>query len=159
MRGGRAVPAHPSARGLPRARALLLEMPLPFPPECPPDDAAPKPGKYYRLAQRGLAVGAETTDLTWRRPYETRGGDLYRKPELVEAHGISVFGEVEELRGAVHFTPWMRGKSVAEVTIAESDGHLLNTPTLQGDSHHDWWTKPHDLAPVGVVVEVLEEVA
>lgn len=117
------------------------------------------PGVYYRLAQRGLVLGAATDEFAWRRPYETRGGELYRQPEAVDAHGLSVFSEIDDLRSAVHFTPWLRGKSVAEVTIAESDGHLRHAPTPEGNSHHDWWTNPHDFAPKGVVVEVLEEVA
>lgn len=132
-------------------------MALPFPAGCPPVDSAPKPGNYFRLGRKGLAVGESTTPESWLRPYETRSGKYYKQSADPEAHGLSVFADVEELRSAAAFSPWLAGKPVAEITIGASDGHLRNTPTAQGDSHHDWWTNPYDLVPVGTVIEVLEE--
>lgn len=135
-------------------------MPVEFPPECPPAEAAPKPGTYYRLAQRTLMVGDETTAASWLRPYETRGTEFYKKPDLPEAHGLSIFASLDDVHAAAEFSSWVRSKSVAEITISGSDGDLLHTPVELGESHHDWWTNPYDLAPVGVVVvEAREEAA
>jgi hypothetical protein len=131
----------------------------PFPPDCPPDDAVAMEGTFYRLAERGLAVGAPTTAASWLRPYETRNGELYKRVELVEAHALSMFASAEELSRARDLTPWMARKSVAEVTLTTSDGHLRHAPSAEGDSHHDWWTNPYDLMPAAVVVEATREVA
>ncbi|GAB2709206.1 hypothetical protein GCM10027071_25240 [Microbacterium marinum] len=131
-------------------------MPVPFPPDCPPADAAPKPGKYYRLAPKGMSVGDAATAICWRRPYETPRGELFGKEDDCEAHGLSVFADLADVRGATAFTPWVRGKSVAEVTIGALDGPLRHSPTSEGHSHHDWWTNPYDLVPKGAIVEVLE---
>lgn len=131
----------------------------PFPPDCPPDDAIALGGTFYRLAERGLAVGAPTTEASWLRPYETRNGELYKRVELVEAHALSIFASAEELSRARDITPWMARKSVAEVTLTTLDGHLRHAPSAEGDSHHDWWTNPYDLIPTAVVIEATREVA
>ena len=103
-----------------------------------------------------MSIGDATTAVCWRRPYETPRGELFGKKDDCEAHGLSLFAQLEDVRGAAEFTPWIRGKSVAEVTIAASQGRLRHSPTPEGDSHHDWWTNPYDFAPEGVIVEVLE---
>ena len=100
-------------------------------------------------------MGAATTSESWLRPYETRSGKYYKKHDEPEAHGLSVFGDLEDIRSSLAFSNWFAGKSVAEVNIGEEDGHLRNTPTAQGQSHHDWWTNPYDLVPVATVIEVL----
>lgn len=102
---------------------------------------------------------ATTTPASWLRPYETRNGELYKRVELVEAHALSLFASADELSRARDITPWMARKSVAEVTLTTSDGHLRHAPSAEGDSHHDWWTNPHDLMPDAVVVEASREVA
>ena len=131
----------------------------PFPADCPPADAVAMEGTFYRLAHRDHAVGDATTESSWLRPYETRGGELYKRTELVEAHALSMFASAEELSRARDIAPWMARKSVAEVTITTSDGHLRHAPSAEGDSHHDWWTNPYDLMPSAVVVEATREVA
>jgi hypothetical protein len=125
----------------------------PFPANCPPDDAVPMDGTFYSLAEANLVVGGITGRMSWQRPYERKNGDYMGRADLVEAHALSVFavrGDLDRARGLV---PWMAKKSVAEVTITSSDGHLINTPTSEGASHHDWWTTPHTLVPEAVVVE------
>lgn len=103
-----------------------------------------------------MAVDDATTASCWRRPYETRNGRLFGKEGDCQAHGLSLFADLDDIRAATSFTPWIRGKSVAEVTISESDGPLRHSPTSEGFSHHDWWTNPYNFAPQGVIVEVLE---
>lgn len=115
-------------------------------------------GTFFRLAQRGLTIGEPTTEASWLRPYETRG-ELYKRAELVEAHALSMFTSADELSRARDITPWMARKSVAEVTLAQSDGLLRHTPSAEGDSHHDWWTNPYDLVPSATVIEATREVA
>jgi hypothetical protein len=96
--------------------------------------------------------------MSWQRPYERKNGDYWGRDELCEAHALSVFANKDDLDRARGFTPWMRQKSVAQIAITESDGSLKNTPTPEGDSHHDWWTSPYDYIPQAVVVEARIEV-
>jgi hypothetical protein len=126
---------------------------VPYPEGCPPDDAQAMDGTFYVYAERHLTVDEPTGPMTWQRPYEKRRGDYYGQTDLVEAHGLSVFGELAEVQSARGFTPWLRQKSVAEVTITPTSGWLINSPTPEGSSHHDWWTNPHDLIPDGRVIE------
>ena len=134
-------------------------MMLPFPRECPPDDATPIAGRYYRLAVRGLAVGSSTDDRCWLRPYETRNGELVGQVDNPEAHGLSLFASRDDLDHARDLNPRVAQKPVAEVTIGASDGVLKHTPTFESTSHHDWWTEPFDLIPEPVIIEAPREVA
>lgn len=131
-------------------------MPLPtiqpFPPDCPPQDAAPLSGVFYRLASKDLAVGEDTEVSSWLRPYQTHGPH-YKKFDEVAAHGLSVFADLVDVLRARKITPWMAKKSVAEVTVTEQDGVMLHSPTVFSASHHDWWTDPIDLQPEAIVIE------
>lgn len=127
-------------------------MPLEFPKDCPPPEAAPLPGEYYRLAPRGSAADTVAPASTWLRPYETRSGEFYKRPESPEAHGLSVFKDLTDVTHASDIAPWMRGKSVARFSIGPTDGDLISSPTHELPSHHDWWTNPYDFAPEGVIV-------
>ncbi|WP_146086382.1 hypothetical protein [Rathayibacter sp. AY1B8] len=129
----------------------------PFPEGCPPDGAEAMDSTFYRLANRGLGVGDVAGSDSWLRPYETKNGALYKKPEDPEAHGLSLYADLEELGTARDLTPWMARKSVAEVTITPADGWLRNTPIELGESHHDWWTEPFDLIPSALVIEAKRE--
>lgn len=125
----------------------------PFPPNCPPTDASPKPGGYYRLGGRKHNVGDDTDASDWLRPYETRGCPCFRHPELPEAHGLSLFADFDDVLMAGKLSPWIGRKSVAQIEIGSSDGDLILSPTDAGESHHDWWTNPYDLLPSGLVVK------
>lgn len=137
---------------------LLHEMSVEFPPQCPPAEATPKPGTYYRLSSRSLKLGDATTPASWMRPHETRGSLYYKQPDVCAAHGLSLFADLDDVHAAAELSSWVRGKSVAETTIGEADGVLEHTPTATAKSHHNWWTDPVDRIPDGViVVEAREE--
>jgi len=131
----------------------------PFPANCPPDAAAPIDGTFYSLAEANLVPGETTGRMSWQRPYERRNGEYIGRVEVVEAHALSVFAERRDLDRARGISPWMAKKSVAEVTITTSDGYLINTPTSDGASHHDWWTAPHTLIPSALIVEAKRAVS
>lgn len=129
----------------------------PFPPGCPPADAKPLEGSFFRLAERRLAVGQLTGPASWLRPYETRNGGLWKQSHLPEAHALSVYSDVVELKAARDISPLMGRKPIAKVVIATQDGWVKHAPTEGGRSHHDWWTNPYDLTPRAVVVEAGRE--
>lgn len=168
MTNGRRRVGHPRRR--PRgagSRALVRPSPSlcftesvtePFPQGCPPDDATPMPGIYYRLTNRRHEVGDLTAADSWLRPYETRGNPFYRQPELCEAHGLSLFADIVDLSEARDIVPLMRRKPVASVQIHHDDGVLRHTPLDgHGESHHDWWTSPFDLLPQAEVIMPKED--
>ena len=128
-----------------------------YPKGCPPDHAEAMDGTFYVYAERNLAIGDATGRMTWQRPYEKRRGDYYEQTDVAEAHGLSVFGDLTDVQAAREITPWLRKKSVAEVTVTSTSGWLFNSPTPEGDSHHDWWTDPYDLIPDGRVIEASTE--
>ncbi|MCL2515132.1 MAG: hypothetical protein FWD85_01455 [Microbacteriaceae bacterium] len=125
---------------------------LPFPDGCPPGDAESMDGTFYVYAERDLKIDAVPGRMTWQRPYEKRRGEFFGRTDLIEAHALSVFSDIADVRSAREFTPWLRKKSVAEVTITSSDGWLKNSPTSEGKSHHNWWTNPYDLVPASALV-------
>lgn len=110
-------------------------------------------GDFFLLGEKNLQPGDQAGRMTFQRPYEKKLGDYFGRTDLVDAHALSVFAERSDLDEARKITSWMRQKSVVRVTVTVDDGHLKNTPTDAGESHHDWWTNPHDLVPVGVAVE------
>lgn len=110
------------------------------------------PGAFYRLADKDHAGGDETGPASWLRPYETRGSSLYQQVNDPEAHGLSLYAQLEELERARDITTWLGKKSVAEVKIGREDGKLRHSPIEGGASHFDWWTSPYDLRPSAVVI-------
>lgn len=110
-------------------------------------------GDFFRLANKAHAVGDSTDASSWLRPYETRGARLYKQPEDPEAHGLSIFHSLDDLRMCRDLNPFMRKKSVARVKIEDTQGHLRHTPIEHGTSHHDWWTEPVGLVPKAEVIE------
>jgi hypothetical protein len=124
----------------------------PFPEGCPPPAASPIPGTFYRLADKKHGVGAATGPSSWLRPYETHGSPYYKQVEDPEAHGLSLYAQLDELERARDIATWLGKKSVAEVTIGHDDGDLRHSPIDGGASHFDWWTSPYDLQPSAVVV-------
>src|SRR4051794_19893348 len=97
---------------------------VPFPPDCPPADATPMNGTFYVCAERNLTPGDPTGRMTWQRPYEKKNGAYFGKTDDCDAHSLSVFSELGDIHNARKFTPWMREKSVAAVTVAPSHGVL-----------------------------------
>ncbi len=114
-------------------------------------------GTYYRLSARRHAVGDITEEDSWQRPYATRGSRYYKQPEVPEAHGLSIFASEEDVERFRSFVPSLATKPIAEVVITLDDGALAHRPlpnvTTHGETHHDWWTTPHDLIPQARVVK------
>lgn len=127
-----------------------------FPENTPPAGATPMEGSFYRLASKHLRPGESTDEASWLRPYQTRKNRYYKNPDDPEAHGLSIFADLDDLRHCRNMNGTMRQKSVAELTIGLTDGHLRHSPIENGVTHHDWWTAPYDLVPDAEIVEAGE---
>ncbi|MEF3404036.1 hypothetical protein [Agromyces sp. CCNWLW203] len=132
-------------------------MTAPVPEGCPPPDAVPMEGTFYRLAARRHAVGDITEEDSWLRPYATHGNGYYKRQEECDAHGLSIYASEDDIERARIFVPSLGTKPIAEVVITLNDGTLAHRPlpnvTTHGETHHDWWTTPHDLIPQARVVK------
>ena len=121
-----------------------------LPKDCPPEEAKPKPGTYYRLAEKHHQPGEVAAKGSWLRPY--RRGRWKGRLELCEAHALSVMDDLKDARQFREINPWAGAQALARVEIGPDDGRLLQTPEEDCDSHHDWWTNPADLYPANNIV-------
>lgn len=126
---------------------------LPFPDGCPPDDAEPREGDFYVLGEKNLQPGDVPGRMTWQRPYEKPRGEYYQQTDDCNAHSLSVFEDLSDIHRAREFSPFFRQKSIAVVGVTTRDGWFKRVPTVEGDSHHNWWTNPYDLIPNARVIE------
>jgi hypothetical protein len=123
-----------------------------LPEACPPPNSAPTNGTYYRLVEPQYRVGDESGRGSWRKPHKT-AGPMRGRTDLCQAHGLSIYGSLEDTQLFRDFSPWAAGKSVAKVILDSDAGPVLATPTASAPSHHDWWTSPYDLSPTNEVID------
>lgn len=120
-----------------------------FPPDCPPTDAEPASGQYYRLVANDPPKESDFySHLDWQERGRFRGREW---PDRRIAAGVSVFkvrAEAEKLKAAV---PAMRNKKIALGDVTGS-GRMKNTPSHTGPSHHTWWRPVGDEAWKGFEV-------
>lgn len=108
-------------------------------------------GTFYRLTNGKLKID-ETSKMTdWILPYQKKTGSGAGRADFCPAHAHSVFRELDDIIAAAHLTPWLRNKSVGEITVTPEDGDLVNSPSTHGASHHSWWPS-RDVNPNDCVV-------
>lgn len=123
-----------------------------LPDGCPPDDAVPAQGTFYRLASKAHALGDNTVAGDWNLPLSTPGSQGYRQVDLCVAHAFSIFDNLGGLLIAREAVPFARKKSVAQVELDPSMGVTKETPTtVWKQGHHSWWPSG-TAAPAATVV-------
>lgn len=120
---------------------------LQLPAGCPPEQAQPAAGKFFRLVSGSLSVGDEPGSEDWVIPAKKRKGECVGRFDCCECYSHSLFLDVNDLINACETTPWARKKAIAEVVLEPSYGVVVKTSSSVGDSHHDWWASPLDLVP------------
>jgi hypothetical protein len=110
-----------------------------FPEGCPPEQAGPTSGTFFRLVRSDPP--GEDEFRTHREKGYNRGGDPCQKC------GLSIYGEQTDAadlyrffarRHGVHGT--RIGNLVAKLSLNPSHGKLMPTPRQRRpDSHHTWW--------------------
>ena len=126
--------------------------PSDFPDDCPPEEAAPANGVYYRI------VKADPTQLSdFVSVYHL---DRCRAEALItcgaitqcELMGLSVYADLTDAERRAERYPQL-GNKIARLSLEPHTGAILSTPRNR-DSHHTWWTtdgySPTDAAVVVV---------
>lgn len=128
-----------------------------LPDGCPPDEAEPPHGEFFRLSRRNLAEGDVSAQEDWMLPHQNLKGDCAGDADRCECHAYSLFVDLDDLHAARRASPWFRKKSVAKIELVPAMGQILATPTELMNSHHDWWPTANVGVPAATVVEVAVE--
>jgi hypothetical protein len=123
----------------------VTEWPESFPPACPPEDAVPAEGDFYRLVDT-----SQPTDGDFMSGLELQASGQRNKnrkwPDLCEAAALSLFGDLDETRYVRESTGPMRSMKIARGNVSCS-GVMKATPhPPRNRSHHSWWRPVGDEA-------------
>lgn len=120
--------------------------PVWFPDACPPGDAGPAAGMFFRL------VDSETvTEDDFRSHRELLDAGLLPRGRFwadeQECHAVScsVFSEEEGAAKLREASGALRAKRVARGSV-DGPGRLMPTPSRTHRSHHSWWRNVGDTA-------------
>ena len=104
--------------------------------KCPPEDAEPASGIFYRLV---LNNPPEKEDFT-PNP-NTLSQILDRGPEekICQVYGVSVYKDIEGALKARKKFKSLKGTEPAIGKLTPKCGVIKNTPSLIHHSHHTWW--------------------
>ncbi len=101
-----------------------------LPTQCPPSDATPANGEYYRLITGDVLVCEDFHSHRMLNPLKP-----FRVSECV-ARSLSVFSDEAACQNltklAIH-----RGKKIARVNLSSSDGSIKKTG--KDKDHYSWW--------------------
>ena len=116
---------------------MLLRWPPGFPEDCPPQEAYPANGVYYRIVKNDPPEPGDFASLY--RQNRQLADDRIQSGRATQCQtmGLSVFADGNEaVRRAIRFH--LIGNKIARLTLGPAAGKILPTPT-NGDSHHTWW--------------------
>lgn len=103
-----------------------------LPALCPPLDAVPCGGTYYRIAK-----GNPATDSDFFSQRELQPNKIFTGLGVDEcvARSVSLFSEVNDAARRLKL-PKFRSANIAVVTLQPKDGVMKKTFS---DSHYSWW--------------------
>ena len=112
--------------------------PADFPPNCPPNEAGPADGAYYRIVKNdppklGDFVSVYHLDQERAEKQVSDG-----KISLCEIMGLSTFTDEEHARACARQFPRL-GSKIAKLSLGKEAGKALSTPRDIWVSHHTWW--------------------
>lgn len=124
-----------------------------LPAGCPPAGHSAAGGVFYRLTRANLMPGDVPSQEDWTLPLYTKKSAAFQQFDQCDAYSYSMFGDIQVLHQARESVPWARKKSIAEVRLEPTMGRILETDSLIGPSHHDFWPNEDNLIPPAQVVE------
>jgi len=108
-----------------------------FPEQCPPKDARKDNLVVFRLVSNIPPKREDFISTIRESPHRSFSGD-----ELCDAHGISVFKKIEDIRKIRE--RFFKNKNIVRCKISENDGLIKETRKY---SHVTWWLQtdnPHE---------------
>lgn len=117
-----------------------LEWPEHFDESCPPRDAVPAEGNFYRLVKKSEISENDVRSGWEKNPSRYLGLDSEAQCTNM---GLSVFGEIEDIEYVRKSCGGMKNRSIALGPI-DGAGQMKHTPS-GGKSHHTWWRPVNDL--------------
>ncbi len=124
-----------------------------LPGHCPPEGHFEALGTFYRFSAPSLTVGAVVPESHWCLPIHVKKSEGYQQWSRCDAYAYSIFDSVDPLLEARRFLAWAKAKSICQINLVSAMGRLLETPSVVGPGHHDWYPQPLGLAPNAVVIE------
>ena len=118
-----------------------------FPDDCPPEQAYPADGTYYRIVKNdppGLGDFVSLYDLD-----QDRAMSVVRRRIRTECEtmGLSVYLDIDDAMDCARQYPKI-GNHVAGVALTSVSGKVLHTGG-RFPTHHTWW-KVSAFDPIGV---------
>lgn len=129
----------------------MVSLPL-LPRGCPPDDAVPSSGDFFRLVGKDVPVGGTPGADDWVLPYRKAKGPCMGKIDECLCHSHSLFADITDARLVIKLIPAFRNKLIAKVTLTPNMGRIKHTPREKTPSHYSWWPATPDLVPTATVV-------
>lgn len=103
-----------------------------LPPLCPPSDATPCNGAYFRLANSSPATSADFFSQQRLQPGKVFTGNGV---DGCIARAVSLFQDKEDAEKRRKL-PKFRHAAIAKVSLEPKDGVMKKT---FGSSHYSWW--------------------
>lgn len=103
-----------------------------LPEQCPPKDAMPCNGVYYRIAKE---VPTDSDDYFSQRKMQPNGIFIGNGVDECVLHAVSLFSVLGDAQKRLKL-PKFRKQIVVKVTLTPKDGVIKKT---FGTSHHSWW--------------------
>ncbi|MFZ4662515.1 MAG: hypothetical protein ACOYNY_36240 [Caldilineaceae bacterium] len=111
-----------------------MKWPSYFPNHCPPEDAKPAVATVYML------VSSPLSPLDFRPLHEREPGQQFSSPDLLcQAHGLSVFEEIQDVDRVRRRVKRLRQQIIAQGQLTQEIGVIKPTSSRFGHSHRTWW--------------------
>jgi hypothetical protein len=110
--------------------------------------------RHVYLLVHSPIVAADFDSLRTRQPQTS-----FPTAELeCQAHGISVFEQIEHIRRVKRRVRWLRNRAIALGQLDAETGVVKPTSSQFGDSHRTWWRPTTvDAQALFAIVEFAEE--
>ena len=107
-----------------------------YPENCPPAEAEPASGKFYRLV-----VHDPAQEEDFKTPFEENPRRFSNKPDIKNC-GLSVQTDIrgiKQLKKATKWVPRFKNSQIAEGELNPMLGLIQHTPSPEYKSHYSWW--------------------
>ena len=133
---------------------VFWKWPSDFPPNCPPDEAGPADGPYYRIVNNDPPNLGDFVSVYHLNRERAKNQIKDGKISLCETMGLSTFTDEEHARACARQFPRL-GNKIVKLILGDEAGKVLPTPREIWISHHTWW-QTIGFDPIGSTVVVTD---